>query len=307
MNINKQKEIIENVLKESNIVTNDGELIEIHDDIINQISSKIIKTTAEKTVEENEVAKKGIQIKKDISEFEQMIKEYFGNFYFNFYNNIPKDLEDQFKFRFIFLCTYLKYNDDRLMIKQSNGLYRLIKEYELMDLLKLNKTEYFKTKKELIQKDLIYIEKENKSIHINNKISLVGNINNCNSNDYVKIFKNTIRDLYNQSKPREHKKIALLINLLPYVHFQYNIICKNPNCELMEDIRPYTVKEIMDKVGMTHITSFKKRLLGIKCNNQKVTMLFEDFDKTMIAINPKFIYRGTRKEALNYLIGLFGI
>ena len=58
------------------------------------------------------------------------------------------------------------------MIKQSNGLYRLIKEYELMDLLKLNKTEYFKTKKELIQKDLIYIEKENKSIHINNK-------NNC--------------------------------------------------------------------------------------------------------------------------------
>ena len=58
MNINKQKEIIENVLKESNIVTNEGELIEIHEDIINQISSKIIKTTAEKTVEENEVAKK---------------------------------------------------------------------------------------------------------------------------------------------------------------------------------------------------------------------------------------------------------
>ena len=61
MKINEQKEIIENVLKESNIVTNDGELIEIHDDIINQISSKIIKTTAEKTVEESPEPVKQIQ------------------------------------------------------------------------------------------------------------------------------------------------------------------------------------------------------------------------------------------------------
>ena len=30
MKINEQKEIIENVLKESNIVTKEGELIEIH-------------------------------------------------------------------------------------------------------------------------------------------------------------------------------------------------------------------------------------------------------------------------------------
>ena len=307
MNINKQKEIIENVLKESNIVTNDGELIELHDDIINQISSKIIKTTAEKTVEENEAVKKGIQIRKDISEFEQMIKEYFGNFYFNFYNNIPKDLDDQFKFRFIFLCTYLKYDDDRLMIKQENGLYRLIKENELMELLKLSERETRTTKRKLIDNNLIYIDEENNSIHINDKISLVGNISNSNDNNYVKVFKNTIRDLYNQSKPREHKKIAFLINLLPFIHFQYNIICKNPNCECIEDIRPYTVRELMNKFNMTNITGFKKRLLGIKCNNKKVTMIFEDFDKTMIAINPSIFYRGTKKDALNYLIGLFGI
>ena len=56
-----------------------------------------------------------------------------------------------------------------------------------------------------------------------------------------------------------------------------------------------------------NVTSFKKKILGIKCNNKKITMLFEDFDKTMIAINPSVFYRGTRKEALNYLIGLFEI
>ena len=308
MKINEQKEIIENVLKESNIVTKEGELIEIHDDIINQISSKIIKTTAEKTVEENEVAKKGIQIRKDINEFEEMIKEYFGNFYFNFYNNIPKDLDDQFKFRFIFLCTYLKYGDDRLMIKQENGLYRFIKENELMELLKLSEREYMRTKKELINKKLIFIEKENKSIHINENISIMGNVQKGNDKNYTKVFKNSIRELYNESKPREHKKLSMLIKLMPYVHFQYNIICKNPTCEFMEDIRPLTIKEIMVKIfDEKNVTSFKKKILGIKCNNKKITMLFEDFDKTMIAINPSVFYRGTRKEALNYLISLFEI
>ena len=40
----------------------------------------------------------------------------------------------------------------------------------------------------------------------------------------------------------------MLIKLMPYVHFQYNIICKNPTCEFMEDIRPLTIKEIMVKI-----------------------------------------------------------
>ena len=50
---------------------------------------------------------------------------------------------------------YLKYNDNRLMYKQKNGLYKLYKEGDLMDLLKLKRAEYFNTKKALIENGLI--------------------------------------------------------------------------------------------------------------------------------------------------------
>src|SRR5574344_1559275 len=97
------------------------------------------------------------------------------------------------------------------MLKQENGLYRFIKENELMELLKLSEREYMRTKKELINKKLIFIEKENKSIHINENISIMGNIQKGNDKNYTKVFKNSIRELYNESKPREHKKLSMLI------------------------------------------------------------------------------------------------
>lgn len=307
MNINEQLSSIQTILKNNDLVTKDGELIELHDKTIEEISKTILKAEGKSKAENNQKAIEGIKIKQEIDDFEKLIKDTFGQFYFNFYNNIPKELDRQFKFRFIFLCTYLKYNDDRLVKKEDNGRYRLIKEYELQELLKLKKVEYQKTKKVLLENNLISIDKNSKAIHINNKISLNGNIHNKNQTDYVRIFKTSIRELYNSSSPREHKKIDIIIELLPYIHFQYNILCKNPTCELMEDIIPLTVRESMEELKMTNITAFKKSLLSIKANNKKVIMIFEDFDKQMIAINPLVYYRGTRQEALQYLIDLFKI
>ena len=306
MNINEQLSSIQTILKNNDLVTKDGELIELHDQTIEEISKTILKAEGKNKAENNQKAIEGIKIKKEIDNFEKLIKETFGQFYFNFYNNIPKKLDRQFKFRFIFLCTYLKYNDDRLVKKEDNGRYRLIKEYELQELLKLSTREYQRTKKELIDNNLIHIDNV-RAIHINGSISLVGEINKSNQKDYTRIFKKYVRELYGNCLPREHKKIDIVIELLPFVHFQYNIICKNPTCELMEDIDPLTIKEITNQLNMSNPSVFKKSLLSIKANNKKVIMIFEDFDKQMIAINPSVYYRGTRQEALQYLIDLFKI
>lgn len=306
MNINEQLSSIQTILKNNDLVTKDGELIELHDKTIEEISKTILKAEGKSKAENNQKAIEGIKIKQEIDDFEKLIKDTFGQFYFNFYNNIPKELDRQFKFRFIFLCTYLKYDDDRLVNKEDNGRYRLIKEYELQTLLKLSLREYQRTKKEFIDNNLIYFD-DVQAIHINSNISLVGEINKLNQKDYTRIFKKYVRELYDNCLPREHKKIDLIIELLPFVHFQYNIICKNPTCELMEDIMPLTIKEITNQLNMSNPSVFKKSLLSIKANNKKVIMIFEDFDKQMIAINPLVYYRGTRQEALQYLIDLFKI
>lgn len=305
MDIENQKEIIKDILKKE-VVTSEGEVVELHEEGIEKLSKQIIKKQAELQTRDNEEKIEGIKIRKEISEFEEMIKETFGKFYFNFYNSLPKDLGDQFKFRFMYMSTYLKHNDDRMVLKQSNGLYRTIKVEELREILKLEDREFRKTKSELIKNNLISINKENQ-ISINCEISKVGNIPKYNKKDYTRIFSDCITELYNNSLPREHKKIFMIIKLLPYIHFQFNIVCKNPHCELMEDIKPLSIKDIMEEFKMTNQSVFKKKLLSITGKNNKLIMLFEDYDKQMIAINPKIYYRGTQKEALNYLINLFSI
>jgi hypothetical protein len=275
---------------------------------MNNIKEQILKTNAKANTEQLEKNKKGMEIRKEITEFEQAIKETLGNFYFNFYNRISSEVERQYKFRFLYLCCFLKHDDNRL-VNKINNKYILIKEGELMKLLKLSEREYYRTRKALIDNKLITIDKD-KNIHINSYISKVGAIPTRNKSEYTRVFKEGIKDLYNNCSVRDHKKVALFIELLPYIHFQYNIVCKNTTCELMEDIEPYTLKELTDKLKIyqnKNTTSLKKQLLNINIKNRKAMLMIEDYERKFFVVNPEIYYRGTNISSLNYLINLFKI
>jgi hypothetical protein len=298
---------IETIIK-SNSISVDGELVELHEEAINNIKEQILKTNAKANTEQAEQSKKGIEIRKEISEFEQALKDVLGSFYFNFYNRIPEQVERQYKFRFLYLCCYLKHEDNRL-VNKINNKYILIKEGELMQLLKLSEREYYRTRKSLIDNKLITIDKD-KNVHINSFISKVGSIPSRNKAEYTRVFKEGIKELYNNSNARDHKKIALFIELLPYIHFQYNVICKNTTCELMEDIEPYTLKELTEELKIyqnKNTTSLKKQLLNINIKNRKAMLMIEDNEKKFFVVNPEIYYRGTNITSLNYLINLFKI
>lgn len=309
MNIKDKKYNIESVLKTKNIVTIDGEVVKLHEEIIEEISKQIILNEAHKNVETNEKIKKYKEYMQDKSTFELTMNEKLGKFYFNFYNSIPFQLERQFKFRFIYLCTYLKYNDDRIQYKQYNGLYKLYDELDLYKILNLKRTECNKTKDELIKYNLISIDEE-KHIHINNTVSTVGNISKSNKTDYIRVFKDTIRYLYENSTPRQHKQLGLFIDLLPFIHFKYNIICKNPTCQLIEDIEPLTVKELAEHLNLytgKNISSFKRKLLSIHIGSKESILFVERFNKKFFVVNPLIYYKGNKIQDLSYLIELFNI
>ena len=56
------------------------------------------------------------------------------------------------------------------MYKQQNGLYKLYKENDLMELLKLKRAEYFNTKKALIDNGLIKIDTDKNITSLKNKL-----------------------------------------------------------------------------------------------------------------------------------------
>lgn len=278
--------------------------------LINNETGEILdRTYTVKTAKEEEKIKDIINFTREKSDFENNILHNLGHFYFNFYKKLPSKLDKQYIFRFIYLCTYLKYGDNRLMRKVKQNKYELIKVSDLMDLLKLSRREFFRTKNELESNNLITIN-EDKTVSMNNKVSFIGKVDKNNKQEYSRIFKEAIQELYNNSTAREHKRLALFIELLPFIHYKYNIICKNPKCELMQDVEPFTIQELRDFTNSysgKNITRFKNQLLNIFVNNEKAMMMIEDYEKKFLIVNPRIYYKGNNIDDLAYLINLFKI
>jgi len=291
------------ILKNNEFISEEGEVIKLHDKTLENVAMNIVNYKEDEEEKKQNIKK--YYYDKECAENEIVNK--LGNFYFSFYNNLPK-IEKQYLFRFIFMSTYIKYEDNRMMLKEDNNRYKLIKESELQEILKLSKSEYYRTKNALLDNNLIFID-DNDSIHINNKISAFKSIDN-KKNTYTRIFKNTIRELYNRSLAREHKRLFIFIDLLPYINFNLNIICFNPSEVSPELIEPMTIKDIQKVLGDNadkNIARFKNTLLNTFVHNEKVIMIVKDFEKEFLVINPKMYYKGNKTEDLNYLINLFSV
>lgn len=252
---------------------------------------------------DSQVKKKVIKditkMKSEQTEFQKDLVNMYGSFYFNFYKRI--NVDKQYLFRFLYICSFANY-DDYL----SNGR-RLIREEELQCLLNLGKSEFFKTKKYLLENKLMFVE--NDFIKINTKYCKKGEINKNKSIEVVRMFDNAIQELYKNSLPREHKKLALLIEILPYINLKYNVVCYNPTEEELELIKPIKLSELCVILGYDKNNSsrLKKQLFGIKVNGEDVIGIFEKSCGKAIFINPRMYYKGGNKKELDMLKGMFVI
>ena len=98
--------------------------------------------------------------------------------------------------------------------------------------------------------------------------------------------------------------------MLPLINFKFNIICYNPNCELIEDLQPLALKDISEYFKIytgKNITSLKNKLLKIKVNKQDAIMYMERDGMKAFVVNPSIYYKGSNINDLNYLIDLFRI
>lgn len=272
---------IHNIIKHRDIVTDDGEVVSLHKRVIDEIAMDVLK-----------LQEKEFRIKenfKEISEENRELIEEYGCFYFNFYKRY-KDVEKQHLFRFMYICTFMNYDN----YLANNRRY--FTECDLKKLLKLSDREYGRTKKHLIESDLMVID-ENDNIYINKDICKKGKIKKNKNIEVVRMFNDAIKDLYENSTPREHKKLALLIELLPYINYKYNILCENPHEEIAENIKPLSIKDVCRITGYDekNSTKLKRDLLKIKVNEELAIGIWERGCGKTIYINPRICYKGKIK------------
>ena len=252
---------------------------------------------------------KNLEHEKD--EFEILQDKYLGKFYFHFYDELLiLNIDKQYMTRFIYLCTYIGFNDNKIHWGKSNN--GLATEKDLQDILNLKDTAFKETKKILLKHKLIAIN-EDKTITINKKYCKKGNVNR-NLRGGIRMFEYGIKELYENAKPTEHKRLGMLMQLLPTVNYEYNILCANPTETDRSKIIPLTIKDICRIVGYEEKNSkrLQKELIKIRIDNKAVVMVhttsgMDTKETEAISINPQVYYKGHNRHALKYLLMLFDI
>lgn len=303
----EEVKVVRDNLKQFTYVTKDGEVVELHEDLLDELAMGTVNMAEElNNIDKPKLTDEQLEAmkyKKDQNELQIFIKDNCGSFYFNFYQRLLDKIEPQYLTRFLYLCTYLDY-DGRLITKKSNRNI-CIKENELQFILKLSRTETYNTKVLLIENNLIEIKDD--VIYINTKYCKKGEIMKNSRVEKVRMFDETIKELYESSSKTEHKKLALLFQILPYINLRWNVICKNPKEEILDEIVPYSLKELMGTLNQSNITRFKNSLLDLTVNGEEVVMINKKKNGELLTINPKVYYKGVNKKELQYLIGLFSI
>ena len=291
-----------NIIKSNNIVNINGEVIEVHPKCLENIAMDFINLEEQK----KEKIASAINYKRDNDEFKAKINELCGSFYFNFYNRLLGKIKPQYITRLLYLSCFMDY-DNLIISRKSNGNKIPVYESELANIFNIGKTEFYNTKKELINNNLIIIN-DNKTISINQTYCKKGEIMKNNKVEKVRIFEEAIRELYEKSTPKEHKTIGVLFELLPFISYKYNIVSHNPEQLIKEIIEPYSIRELCEMFKYKNITEFKRKLEKLKIGGNPAVCINRIDGKEFITINPKVYYKGARNiDDIKELEGIIAI
>lgn len=250
-------------------------------------------------VEKSEKQKEVMERMRNATEFKEHIKKKYGTFYFNYYNTMIYNIKPQYLTRFAYLCSYMNY-DNLLVFRSANNRQHPIYEEDLQMVLRISRAETYNTKKELLDNDLIVIN-DDKTISVNEKFCKKGEIMKNKKEEKVRIFDNAVKEIYEKSKPTEHKKLSLLFRILPYINLRHNIICDDTTEEIEERIRPITIKTLSELLGVSNASRLKSDLLSITVGGEPVILISLAQNKSMIRVNPLIYYKGTDVRDLKYI------
>lgn len=235
-----------------------------------------------------------------------IISQELGNFYHVYYEKLLNlDIESQYITRFLYLCSFANY--DNILVKGYGVGQTYIKNNELQSILNLSITEVKQTKKALKDNGLLSIDKD-KNVVISKDYVVKGSLKRKRTTalfEVTRIFNNGIRTLYENSTPREHKKLAILIKLLPYINIEHNVVCKNSLEKNIAQVQSCKIPDIARAVGSTNTTRLKRDLLSIKIDNENVLAEIVHDKKRRFIVNPKLYCKSNDPTNLMTMLSYF--
>ena len=236
-------------------------------------------------------------------------EDIFGEFYFVNYRRLLTVINDNtaLAFRYLYLCTFADENG-KIVFKGKDVIHKSFKR-----VLNL----YPKT----ANADVAELEKYGLIYSINNiyYVNLEYYVRKQKLPDSFKgnsarVIDKGVRELYEQSTPRQHAMLGKIVPLLEYTNKYTNIICTKNTVRESDHTKiiPLTGYEICRVCGRTTENSdrFLKELRSFSIDRLPFIRRVVDSTKYNLdcyIINPYVVYMGSRNDQLEWTFKLFDL
>lgn len=207
-------------------------------------TGEVFENAELRTQEQRESYKKYLETKKEYefknAEINEKYKKHGAFVWFIYHSNQVLDLgitPDQLT-KLIYLSTYLYYNN-RLLVKKD----KYMTKSHMKEILKVSERTFKTFWSAIVKADILKIDNEDGCLYINDKLFKRGKIELDEDESKIRLYRKSIRSLYEMSKPCEHKFLSYLFQAIPFVNKNYNIISHNPLENDLDLVQPMQMSE----------------------------------------------------------------
>lgn len=222
------------------------------------------------------------------------------NFYYVPTTEDFKDIPPADAARMVYLCTFLSYDDGRLMLTNRTSM----KRGDLEKTLGLSHAETWRFWETVISAGYLS-EDDMGNLFPNKEKFWRGKIKN--NERYVRIYFKGVRSLYKSVSVNQHKLVGTLFSLLPYVNIEFNILCFNPEEKDFDSVELMTLRQFCEAIHYD-VKGLKRKLrdmrkLGFDVDGHKERFYYVandgiDIEGSHLFVNPNILYAGSNYESV---------
>lgn len=248
--------------------------------------------------------KQYLEGKKD---FRQFLKDNQGGYTHAIYQYGTEYLGEISNLNLIRLCILATYSSSSGKCYDKNR--NEVKRKSLSTIWDVHRSKIGETYNSLINTGCISIS-DTGQIIVNTNIFKYGKMEGLKMENqtYTRIFNEKLLGLYHNTPKKSRKQIGMMVRVLPHINYRYNILCKNPDTHIKEEIQPLNWMEICDILGQDAddtVTRTKNTLMKLKIDSFSVFGQFSTGDGYHLVINPKVYYGGNNLEDIKHLYTMF--
>ncbi|OIJ12959.1 hypothetical protein BKP35_10390 [Anaerobacillus arseniciselenatis] len=243
------------------------------------------------------------------------IAEGFTFTYINKVSELHEDerFTDDEKARIMYLGTFVNYSDKGSMLVVANG--EPINKKQLKELLEIsNKKKFYSFYTKLLVAEIIEEVpteagigfKWSEAYHFKGKVTKG---NSVESERFIKTYDKQIQELYQAKKANgkpvnSSKQLYTVFMVLPFVHYETNVLCKFPNKPFSE-CEPLTIDELASSLGFNRSNDLKRKMLKVELKELPVFSFNTTSKNTHITVNPFVVWRQNKMPEASLMVTFF--